>query len=183
MSKIPQKGPGVGRGGGGLFWPFVWWLILNVAQNFKKYLRRNREKGEGGCIWVVKRKLLQVVGGRGHFVCWVGDKFWTLCQKSPPFPRKKKNHTDIKISSDFQLFYKGLPKTAEIFRIYSCLIHLSRILGPKWDKLWSWFNSSNSNKKWTVPLPFWRLHSLTYLGPLAVKKSWWTLWAPWAPPP
>ena len=45
MSKIPQKGPG---GGGGLFWPFVWWLILNVAQNFKKYLRRNREKGEGG---------------------------------------------------------------------------------------------------------------------------------------
>ena len=54
-----------------------------------------------------------------------------MSKKPPLSKKKKKNHTDIKISSDFQLFYKGLPKTAEIFRIYSCLIHLSRILGPK----------------------------------------------------
>ena len=42
MSKIPQKGPGGRDGEGDCFGrlfgellPFVWWLFMNIAQNFK----------------------------------------------------------------------------------------------------------------------------------------------------
>ena len=42
MSKIPHKGPGGRDGEGdcfgrlfGEFLPFVWWLFMNIAQNFK----------------------------------------------------------------------------------------------------------------------------------------------------